>query len=50
MIYEVFVIIGDVRGVGINVNVYVIMYGVEGDIGQLNEEIYYVFNIKMMIM
>lgn len=31
--YEVSVITGDVRGAGTNANVYVIMYGAEGDTG-----------------
>lgn len=48
--YEVSVSTGDVRGAGTNANVYVIMYGAEGDTGQSNEEIHHVLNIKMTIM
>lgn len=36
--YEVSVATGDVRGAGTNANVYIIMYGEEGDTGKLSVE------------
>ena len=36
--YEVSVVTGDVRGAGTNANVYITMYGEEGDTGKLSAE------------
>lgn len=36
--YEVSVVTGDVRGAGTNANVYITMYGEEGDTGKLLAE------------
>lgn len=36
--YEVSVVTGDVRGAGTNANVYITIYGEEGDTGKLSAD------------